>query len=667
MTVWSRLVAISTLLAFAACGTDQSPDAIDEEAFLYGNLSNVADCQAFAILDLLNLPSTDATALKTIGVHTRAANNLVAARSGADGLAGTNDDVLFGDLFEVDDVSYVGPSAMDALLEWGLGACEGVVDVPVSDTCVEDEVIVWVNTAADADVLKLEGVHTRAANNIITRRNGSDDLFGTADDAPFTSLSDIDDVSYVGPSAMEDLRAHGLDRCSGQFADVVFSPRPYSDSHLTRVVEIVDQATGTLDLAMYSMSDASALDAVIRAHGRGVSVRVLYHGASKDRNAPAGTRSAKLETAGIEVRWVNKVMHHKYAIVDGPRNEWTRAATGTLVTGSGNWSHGAATRFDENTAILIGDEKLILSYQREYEHLWAHSRSVQWNEDIVPVVGAAVPDEVVDAADGSDSWFTSGNFRTYVSTRYGETFAKDGDKRVVVDKIVELIDSADSSVRVAHGHMRFRPIAAALINAKDRGVDVRVYLDGQEYTSFWTWDDQLVEYNDCLDAATDAGDIQDCNDDGMHFGTLLSNSGVNLRYKYYAYRWDYSYADQMHHKFIIVDEDTVATGSYNGSPNAEWGTFENVAVLTADRHPELVSAYVDNFDSIFETERADQTYDVFLDELENGTADFPIVFTPMALSWTEVKALKSAISSACPDVNSTEYRENASSHRWCNR
>ena len=70
-----------------------------------------------------------------------------------------------------------------------------------------------------------------------------------------------------------------------------------------------------------------------------------------------------------------------------------------------------------------------------------------------------------------------------------------------------------------------------------------------------------------------------CSELGNHFGTLLVKAGVPVRYKTYAYRWDYSYAPQMHDKYLIVDGETVATGSYNYSFTAEYDTFENVIVL----------------------------------------------------------------------------------------
>lgn len=168
---------LGSLFLLCACSSGRSPDAIDAEAFAFGELGDVSDCQAFAVLELLNAAATDANTLKDYGVHGRAANNLIATRNGQDGLAGTADDQLFGDLFAVDDVPYVGPAAMDALLAFGLGACESTLALPGSaDTCIADEVVAWVNTAPDADVLKVEGVHTRAANEIIAARDGIDGL-----------------------------------------------------------------------------------------------------------------------------------------------------------------------------------------------------------------------------------------------------------------------------------------------------------------------------------------------------------------------------------------------------------------------------------------------------------------------------------------------------------
>ena len=74
-----------------------------------------------------------------------------------------------------------------------------------------------------------------------------------------------------------------------------------------------------------------------------------------------------------------------------------------------------------------------------------------------------------------------------------------------------------------------------------------------------------------------------------------------VRYKYYAYRWHYSYAIQMHHKYMIVDGKRLFTGSYNYSDNAEHNTMENVVIYDAAAFPALVAAFVANFEALWQT------------------------------------------------------------------
>ena len=49
------------------------------------------------------------------------------------------------------------------------------------------------------------GLDSRAAHNIIAHRDGPDGIYGTADDNPFDSRQELDDVPYVGPTAMSKL------------------------------------------------------------------------------------------------------------------------------------------------------------------------------------------------------------------------------------------------------------------------------------------------------------------------------------------------------------------------------------------------------------------------------------------------------------------------------
>jgi phosphatidylserine/phosphatidylglycerophosphate/cardiolipin synthase-like enzyme len=647
-------------------GSSEGTDPRDSAAFEAGERVDLDDCTVRSVLAFVNEPETDLYTLKSAGVHTRASKNIVKVRDGQDSRAGTDDDQRFETLADLDAVPYVGPVAMDQLVGYGASMCAG--SSSSNENCVEEATVSFVNNpSTTAEILKANRVHTRAANNIIATRDGSDGIAGTADDHLYDNIGEIDAVSQVGPAALESLLTIGGAECVD--ADVIFSPQDYADSHLELVKQRIDQAEYSIDVAMYSFSDSTIMDSLEDAVNRSVSIRFLFEGAAEDRKDVAGTRSADLEDLGIEVRWINKIMHHKFAILDGPRSSVDQASTGRLLTGSGNWSYSAGTRYDENMVDVKGDEKLVLQFQQEFNHLWGNARLVDWNESIGTVESLEITDAMVDAASGSEVVFTSANFRTYVSNNYGPTFTRDGSGSEVAERLVKLIESAEESIDIASGHLRSRLIADAILakSKADPQVVIRVYLDGQEYVSEWYYDSELDEYEACLNASEDADDVRKCDENGYYFSFTLHQAGIDVRYKYYAYRWDYTYALQMHHKYIIIDDSTVASGSYNFSNNAEHNTMENVAIYDGITYPNLVASFSENFKSIWPTGRSEGHYDGLWDEIENGSGDFPIVFDSMALDWDEITALKELIRIQCPDINSEDYREDPASHWYCER
>src|SRR5262245_46073573 len=72
--------------------------------------------------------------------------------------------------------------------------------------------------------------------------------------------------------------------------DVIFSPRPMKESHLARIVSEIDRATTSLDIAMYSFSDAQVSDALARAVKRGVKVRFIFNDAGDHQRAAPEAR-----------------------------------------------------------------------------------------------------------------------------------------------------------------------------------------------------------------------------------------------------------------------------------------------------------------------------------------------------------------------------------------
>ncbi len=581
-------------------------------------------------------------------------------------------------------------SALAALTVAGCGASDLDVEDGAADAFVSGKadggltegsaqargVLALVNDRS-VDLAELDhdaGLSSRAAGNIISHRDGADRQPGTADDDAYDDLAELDAIAYVGPATLAALLAYA--DATGRVtpalrAEVVFSPQPAATAHTRRIAAWIRGAQHTVDIALYSFSDADLQAALAEAVARGVRVRFLFETAGEDRKLDAAGRasskSGRLEQAGVDVRWVNKILHHKLAIIDGPRDDAGRAVTARLVTGSGNWSYGGAQIYDENTVFLEHVGELAVRYQREFDLLWAHSRDFSLTTEqpvdraTADLAAAGLDDADPDAA----AHFTSANFTVAAN---GASFRIDRTRTEVADVLVAAILGAQRSIHVASGHLRLRPVAEALIAVKRArpALDVRVYLDQQEFISASGHGAQLVELEACLATATTDTQRWNCTQTDFLFSKQLADAGVALRLKTYAYRWDYSYALQMHHKFMIVDGGDLYTGSYNLSMNAEQATFENVLHVGGASYQPLVAAFTAEFERLWDTGRSPELLAALRERVATA-AEIPLVFPSMALSWDEASELRALIRATGAAADSAPYRDDPAAHRSCPR
>ncbi|HMR80864.1 MAG TPA: hypothetical protein PKD61_37395, partial [Polyangiaceae bacterium] len=117
-----------------------------------------------------------------------------------------------------------GPSPDGEYDSFNIGKADG----PAGgyEACQLREVLLVVNDTTDASFLKdVAKVHSRAADNIVKYRLGPDGKCGTGDDEIFDDLKELDDVSWVGKSALKALATYVEPRCSVSLAN-----RSYMDS-----------------------------------------------------------------------------------------------------------------------------------------------------------------------------------------------------------------------------------------------------------------------------------------------------------------------------------------------------------------------------------------------------------------------------------------------------
>ena len=136
------------------------------------------------------------------------------------------------------------------------------------------------------------------------------------------------------------------------------------------VIQSIDGAQTTLEIAAPSLTNDRVGDAVVRAHRRGVTVRVILAGG---REGEIGSEYEKLLSAGVAVRLSSgsETFDHRFAVVDGRivlsgTYEWTDQ---TLPTG-----FASLVRI---TCASPSQASPAQAYLMEFDRLWA-----QWDQAV---------------------------------------------------------------------------------------------------------------------------------------------------------------------------------------------------------------------------------------------------------------------------------------------
>ena len=138
----------------------------------------------------------------------------------------------------------------------------------------------------------------------------------------------------------------------------------------TSIVKRIDKAEKSIDAAVYAINNKDIVEALKKAHRRGVKVRILT-----DR-LQAGNKSSKVRELydfGIKIR-VNskhKIEHNKFAVFDFD----------SVVTGSYNWTEPASRKNSENCLFFNRNKTTVREYHDRFNYLWqmnSKKKSDKW-------------------------------------------------------------------------------------------------------------------------------------------------------------------------------------------------------------------------------------------------------------------------------------------------
>lgn len=259
------------------------------------------------------------------------------------------------------------------------------------------------------------------------------------------------------------------------------------------------------------------------------------------------------------------LMHHKFIIIDEQ----------AVITGSANFTlsgiHGdftqLETRGNTNNLIKINSPEVATLFTEEFNLMWGDGVGGQ-------------PDSLF----GVKKPFRPTQLVTVGETRIQIKFSPDSTtipwENTSNGLINQQLQQADTSIQLALFVFSDQLLADALEKQQQKGVNIQALIDA----GF-----AFRNYSEGLDM----------------LGVALSN---NCQYELNNHPWtnplttvgisQLPKGDKLHHKFAVIDQNTVITGSHNWSNAANHNNDETVLIL---KNPLIAEHYQQEFNDLYET------------------------------------------------------------------
>ncbi len=205
----------------------------------------------------------------------------------------------------------------------------------------------------------------------------------------------------------------------------------------------INQARLSIDMAAYDLNLWSVRDALVAAHRRGVTVRVVTESDNMDEQ-----EIQELKDGGIEVLGDRHegLMHDKFIVID--RSE--------VWTGSMNFTTGSAY-LDNNNLIRLASTKLAEDYTHEFEQMY------------------------VDGLFQADKSASTPNPSIMIYGSQVEIYFSPED--TTLEHILSAVNSAHESIYFMAYSFTSDDLAQALIAQANAGIDVEGVMDEDQYHS----------------------------------------------------------------------------------------------------------------------------------------------------------------------------------------
>lgn len=267
------------------------------------------------------------------------------------------------------------------------------------------------------------------------------------------------------------------------------------------ILNNINFAKTSIDFAIYGYSSVPSIENAIRnAKARGVKIRLVYDIDSTGGNIYPNTNELVKLVGNAKSDALSKeksaIMHNKFYIFDNK----------IVITGSANLSHTDMSGYNSNAIIVINSPAAAKIYTEEFNQMYEgkfHSNKI----------------------------LTENSSGIYFSPQ----------NKTIQNTILPLIRNSKNYIYIPAFLISHKEMVSELIQAKNRGVDVRIITDA-------------------LNASAKYSKVRE-----------LRAAGMPVKIE--------NYAGKMHSKTMIIDDRYLVLGSMNFSKSGESKNDENLIVI----------------------------------------------------------------------------------------
>lgn len=318
-------------------------------------------------------------------------------------------------------------------------------------------------------------------------------------------------------------------------SNVYFNNILGQDIFLDKIVEQIDNATSTVELAMFSFDSYKIKDALYRANDRGVSVTLLLDKSRQSKHdrifndLPKGIKKIDIGSYDPNISIENIYMHHKFLLIDRGN-----PAKNTLITGSMDFT-SKGEKYEQSFYFITQDSTLISLYGLLFNTLKKDITSTKKLKEF-----------------SYNPWFAHIQY----SDSYIDLWVSPGFKQHSIKyKVIDLIKNAQKNITILMWQFNDKEIAQALVEKAKKGTTITLISDDLVANSA----DSSIPYLQEKVKTLSLENFLILLDSKQKESIDTSILGQNFN-------------PFIHHHAMIVDEKTLVIGTNNWTT---WGFYKN--------------------------------------------------------------------------------------------